>query len=623
MATSQAEVNTVNDVTVCPICFEKFKIPRYLQCKHSFCHDCLSSYIVSQCNSTGPRLGFHCPLCRVYIPCDGNPEKPEEWAGLFPINDILQKIVNEPNEKRCEACVRDGDEEEAFDFCLSCIEYLCKLCAKYHKKNLATRDHIIISVDEMKSMQVVPNANAGNRCPKHQHEHIQLYCHDHEQPCCGLCGGTEHRKCEKVDTIENVAHILRESGQMESLLKDVNAFKEKLQTAKTKQEQNISDIENTIDKNVARTEEEFLNLVKHLEKLKKEHVDSMFSTLKKSKEMLQREIEKIVDGVCCVDSCKTGIEDAQETWNNTESVLKFVIAKEKFQKVKQINFRHLYLDISEVKEPAWIEVPKLKRVADVSLSASSQVFDLNIKTIELTKFHDFKIKGGCAYCGSFLSDGNFLIANHNVIGTCLLYNDHWECFQVIEGLQKPYDAIQYEEELFVTNTDSRSVEVFSLTDYRKLRSLSLSYNVYGITSWNGYMYVACGTLIIKINIMGLIMKSYHVDGNNNLNIIATKSGLIVYSDWKLDTVNAMTDDGCFVWKYQTPELKQPIELETDSSENIYIASRKSNGIHVLAKNGEVIKILKNIRSPVFCKINEKKGIFCVCTERNTLQLYYM
>lgn len=211
-----------------------------------------------------------------------------------------------------------------------------------------------------------------------------------------------------------------------------------------------------------------------------------------------------------------------------------------------------------------------------------------------------------------MSDGNFLIANHNVIGTCLLYNDHWECFQVIEGLQKPYDAIQYKEELFVTNTDSRSVEVFSLTDYRKLRSLSLSYNVYGITSWNRYMYVACGTRIIKINKLGLIMKSYHVDGDNNLNIIATKSGLIVYSDWKLDTVNAMTDDGCFVWKYQTPELKQPIELETDSSENIYIASRKSNSIHVLAKNGEVIKILKNIRSPVFCKINEKKGNFlCV------------
>lgn len=84
----------------------------------------------------------------------------------------------------------------------------------------------------------------------------------------------------------------------------------------------------------------------------------------------------------------------------------------------------------------------------------------------------------------------------------------------------------------------------------------------------------------------------------------------------------MTDEGCFVWKYQTPNLKQPIELETDSSENIFIASSKSNCIHVLAKNGELIKTI-NILSPTFCKINEKKGIICVCTGMNTLQMYYM
>lgn len=257
MATSQTEANTVSDVTVCPICFDKFKAPRYLPCKHSFCHDCLSSYIVSQCNSVEPRLGFHSPVCRVYTPSDGVPEKPEEWAGLFPLNDILQKIVNQPNERLCEACLRDSDEEEASDFCFSCIEYLCKLCAKYHKKNLATRDHSIITVDEMKSVQVIPNANVESRCPKHQHEQVQLYCHDHEQPCCALCGGTEHRKCEKVDTLEHVAHVLRESGQMDSLLYEVNAFKEKLQTAQGKQELNISEIENTIDKNVARTEKEW------------------------------------------------------------------------------------------------------------------------------------------------------------------------------------------------------------------------------------------------------------------------------------------------------------------------------------------------------------------------------
>lgn len=48
MATSQPESRTVDDDKMCSICREKIKTPRYLPCKHYFCHECLSSYIISQ-----------------------------------------------------------------------------------------------------------------------------------------------------------------------------------------------------------------------------------------------------------------------------------------------------------------------------------------------------------------------------------------------------------------------------------------------------------------------------------------------------------------------------------------------------------------------------------------------
>lgn len=78
MASPTLKTTTVNDDRVCSICIEKFKSPRYLPCNHSFCTICLSSYIASQCKFTEPRLGFHCPLCRVYTPSDGESDKPEE-----------------------------------------------------------------------------------------------------------------------------------------------------------------------------------------------------------------------------------------------------------------------------------------------------------------------------------------------------------------------------------------------------------------------------------------------------------------------------------------------------------------------------------------------------------------
>ena len=189
MATKQAEVN---DITVCSICFEKFKTPRYLTCKHSFCHDCLCSYIVSQCKSTEPRLGFHCPFCRQYTLCDGDVKKPGNWAEYFPLNNVLEKMVSQSDNKQCEPCLRENEEEAATNYCLSCREYLCVLCTKSHRKFLAIKDHKIVNLCEMESVQIFPTLELANRCPIHCNEEIQMYCADHEQLCCTLCGATTH-----------------------------------------------------------------------------------------------------------------------------------------------------------------------------------------------------------------------------------------------------------------------------------------------------------------------------------------------------------------------------------------------------------------------------------------------
>lgn len=618
MATSKAVVNTVNDVTVCSICFENFKIPRYLPCKHSFCHDCISSYIVSQCKSTEPRLGFHCPLCRVYIPCEGIPEKPEEWAELFPINEILQKIVNQPNRKLCEACLRDGDEEEALDFCLSCIEYLCKLCAKYHKKNLATRDHIIITVDEMKSKQVVPNANVLNRCPKHQHEKIQMYCHDHDQPCCGLCVGTAHRKCEKVETIENAVHFLRKSGQMDSLLNKVITFRKQMLSAKYEEEKNISEIESKVEEDVAKTEK----LVKHIEDLKTQYVNELFSNLKKGKDKLQREIEKIEDGVLCVDNCKAKLEMAKETENNVEAIVKFVTAKKHFQEAKNLKLRQLHVTISaDIKTPNWIELTELKAIANVKLAESSSFFDFDVRTLEFSKAKEIAIEYGRVYCGLFLSDGKVLIITYDANGACMLYDQNWECTPLISGLHNPYSAFQCEGEIFITQIDAKTIDVFSSANFLKLRSFQLNNHVYGITIWNENVYAACGNQILKLDKIGTTLKTYDLEGTYNIHITATTHGIIVYSDYISKVVTAMTDEGRPVWKYESDYLKHPRDLGVDSYDNIYIADTFSNSIHVLTESGEVIRVLKNFPSPYFFKIHEERRIACMCSEVNKICIY--
>lgn len=623
MATSQTETFLVENIRVCSICFEKFKTPRYLPCKHSFCHGCLSSYIVSQCKSTKPRLGFHCPLCRVYIPSHGDPEKPEEWVVLYPVNDVLQKLVAEADEKYCEPCLRDNEKEETSDYCLTCNEYLCMLCAKCHRKSMASRDHIIIKINEMLSIQIVPEGGPTNGCPKHNHETIQMYCYDHEQPCCGLCVGTEHRKCEKVDTVENAAQCLRESEQMDTMLCEMNAFKKKLLKVKTDETFNISEIENAVDNTVAKTEEEVSAIVQHIEQLKLAYLDELFLSQKNGREQLQREIEKIEDGIFCIDKCKEEIEKAQGTKNGVEMIMNFFTAKEKFHKIKQSNFKRIQLKLSSEKKPSWMKITtEMTKIADVKLSVFSRPLKLDISAVELTKFKEFPIENGNVYSGLFLSRGRFLVVKYNGDETCVVYDQNWDCIHVIDGLKKPYSAVQCKEEIFVTNTVSNTVDVFSSDDFHKIRKFHLNSNIInGISCWEENIYVACGNQILKINRMGQIMQKYVVNGRNIIHITTTTSGLIVYSDWKIETVTAINDEGCKVWKYQTCNLKHPRELDVDSNDNIYIAGSKSNNIHVLSSSGKLIRVIENIPNPTFCKINEYEGTMCVCSGNEIIKLY--
>ncbi len=100
MATGLADQLQENYLT-CQICFDIFQQPKALPCLHSFCLECLNSFIHSHQNTTQNRRGhnqnvFQCPLCRrdVAIPAGG--------ARGFPDNHILISLSDTLNIRQDE-----------------------------------------------------------------------------------------------------------------------------------------------------------------------------------------------------------------------------------------------------------------------------------------------------------------------------------------------------------------------------------------------------------------------------------------------------------------------------------------------------------------------------------------
>ncbi|XP_056004091.1 tripartite motif-containing protein 45-like [Ostrea edulis] len=465
MATS-LDSSSMEDVTLCSICFEKFKSPRFLPCTHSFCHGCLSSYIVNVCKSTEFRLGFNCPLCREYIPCPGAFDKPDAWAGLFPFNEILETIVKKPDGKLCDACLRENESENAIGFCLSCTEYLCKMCTKYHKRQLLSRDHTICQLNEMKSSNIFPESGNIHSCPKHKRETVKFFCNDHQQSCCSVCIGTSHRKCESIDTVEDAAKNIKQNRQLDVLLGDMKNMEKKLTKAKSEQEINVAEIENSVDEIIEKTEREFKELVDHLDILKNKHLDEVAGALKKGRGKLSECTNVLTDGIQCTNYCCRNIKRVKETENDAEMVMTYYRVKERLLQLKQFKCTKKQITISEVKSQILKEVRNMESFGDIEYAESDFRITYDVNDIALSLVNEFSIDGEnpIVWTGHFLSNGNFVFADYIPDGRCFIYNKDWKSTEVIDGLSYPFEAIQAGEELLVTCDGTKSIEVFSLSD---------------------------------------------------------------------------------------------------------------------------------------------------------------
>jgi hypothetical protein len=127
---------------------------------------------------------------------------------------------------------------------------------------------------------------------------------------------------------------------------------------------------------------------------------------------------------------------------------------------------------------------------------------------------------------------------------------------------------------------------------------------------------------MKIDMNGEVLKEYETEGNNN-HIRATYDGHLVYSNWHLHTVTAITDQGNTVWQYTHPRMKQPYGLDVDSVGNIFVAAIGSDNIHVLSGVGGLIRIIEDVSHPLFIKLMEERNICCVYSNFRSMKVYKM
>ncbi|XP_076087659.1 uncharacterized protein LOC143058079 [Mytilus galloprovincialis] len=399
MATAEVSCcNEVNDITTCTICLEQFNIPKYLPCLHTFCESCIGTYITSSFEKD--KTSIDCPVCRARLPAPELSITPELWAKRLPLNFLLVGLIEkhkvERPEKICMSCERfDANKKsEANSVCIDCSDTLCSTCVNYHRINKSSSNHEIVDI----SRKGIVLKSFKNMCPEHKSKDLELFCGDHDIPCCATCVSVNHRKCENVLTIDDAALRFRETTSEDKTKKDVSALLTDIDIVIQLEKESLKNLE---AHNISQLEtyNDFWTNVQ-------EKVDAMKQNQTKQYQMhFEEEKSKL-------ESSITDLENKKKTVLNTKQILEITVKEAsnvqvmiEVQKVKRQIDQHLLtlerkLTVSEINF-------QFKKNVDEVYKMLENICDLNCskksKTLELSSF---KVKSPSSNSSSSDSDSD-------------------------------------------------------------------------------------------------------------------------------------------------------------------------------------------------------------------------
>ena len=210
--------------------------------------------------------------------------------GCTNVNDthVIQSTLREIH---CDPCKYDGSVQDVTGFCVSCTEYLCQSCQRYHKKNKLTRSHNILIDDNIpKDPAAFRTIKEHMDCSRHPGNELRFECVTHKAIICAVCFAQQHRHCVDIVDMETCEeHIPAEVADQQL----VTNLKDRLTVCKQMKMKEVEELKKQHEK-----------ITQHcndlVEKWKK-HIDNLGIVLMNETDTCsQQELKKAMD---CLNEC--------------------------------------------------------------------------------------------------------------------------------------------------------------------------------------------------------------------------------------------------------------------------------------------------------------------------------
>ena len=300
----------VKEELTCTICQDLLNEPKILPCLHSFCTGCLKEWSGRLAKLDPSKRQLECPLCRAKVLLSTSravEELPSHFSAIRLV-EIVRLQEQAGSKKVTPICQYCDDEETAVSSCSECAIFLCEFCEKSHKKAKATKEHKIVSIDEMRKGNDVPSVlpEKVEMCPTHPTKPLELYCKCEEVLICRDCIIKKHRDHDYdviSDVVEGEKKILREA------LPGIQQLVDEVEKAVIRVQGRRKDMTSRREENLKKLNDAFCALHAALDKRKQELSEEINSDSKERDKGLQAQEDELCFLLSQLKSCQSFIDD--------------------------------------------------------------------------------------------------------------------------------------------------------------------------------------------------------------------------------------------------------------------------------------------------------------------------
>ncbi|KAL3888347.1 hypothetical protein ACJMK2_000717 [Sinanodonta woodiana] len=633
----------------CPLCLKLFRSPRQLPCYHSFCHKCLQYHITSTAFVKETEKEFSCPICGTVI--RSTHEIPiDKWVYSFPRDTLLLSVLIKSNVKvdlGCDTCQAEDGTSLAEDFCVECKEAVCAKCSKSHRTKSRTSGHSIINLTKLGNEQsVFLQRDSLFSCHDHTNKIAVFYCKKHDSQLCSKCYVDSHMNCPEILTLasetptitDTLSQVKKQMAQLEDQLKSFVKIK------KT----NLAELPSQIQK--------LTHEIRILKQSINDSLDLLEQCVSMEGERIRKEEE--ITGEKLIHGCLSQITAVRTCNAIVDSIGKFATRSQMFLLAKKITEQH-FLTSTKIEEQYskndkltfhLMVNPQVKAVSSIpsdsiaELKWKREYIDTTtgrpLRSVEAKALDTIEVKCPDAKHPRY-TDLTFL--NHKYV--ILVDFDNRRCilsdtsFVYVASCTLPENPVNIcvagEGVVAVTIPYQKRIQFLAVTNKSISPTVSIptKHKCYGIASVNQEDMIVSGPCGDgKLYYWSLITvdgkeKAYHeFEGRDTsqtymaLNSSKTRMYISVFTD---NAVHCFGLDGKKYFTSKHDGLKNPLSVNVDGDDNIYVVGVGSHNIAQISSDGEIRTfITKEIpMNPTAMCFYENDKFLLTCYQNKDLYIF--